>query len=380
MKKLLCAILIISIFISSFTVLNAAEPILKDISKHWAKNNITYLYNLRYIGGYPDGTYKPNNPVNVAEFLKLATLGLGYKLESGHFVWYENYVNKALEIRLIAEGEFPNMVAPLTREQVAKIAVLAVMNKEEKPSQEYDELIRANIKDFTKIDNLNKQYVIDAYRIGLMEGNPNALFNPKGTLTRAEMCTVVMRIMDKAKRKPFDPEDGHAIILYNTYSGMKYIISRPDKKEEIGLAYLMQNSMGKSKGWYDVIYSPSVDYICSGFFDSEKSFKQSDFNMRMSLHIDLGRNDNIVPTYSINVYDSSKVKDIHTEAMAEAFKYLFGQDYQKAIGVFNKYIEEGVHGTVKISDTNYTFNNRKVNIYRPDYSGGFVFNIYKKVK
>ncbi len=378
MKKITSIILIL--VISLTVILPVSADVLKDISKHWAKNNITYLYNLRYIGGYPDGTYKPNNPVNVAEFLKLATLGLGYKLESGHFVWYENYVNKALEIGLIAEGEFPNMIAPLTREQVAKIAVLAVMNKEEKPSQEYDELIRANIKDFTKIDNLNKQYVIDAYRIGLMEGNPNALFNPKGTLTRAEMCTVVMRIMDKTKRKPFDPENGHAIILYNTYSGMRYIISRPDKKEEIGLAYVMQNSMSKSKGWYDVCYSEDNYLINSAFYDGEESFKQSDYNMRMSFDIKLDRNDNIVSTYTINVYDPSKVKGIHTEAIAEAFKYLFGQEYQKVMSTFNMYIEEGVKGTAKISDINYTFNNRKVNIYRPNSSGEFVFNIYKKVK
>jgi len=380
MKKLLCAILIISIFISSFAVLNAAEPVLKDISKHWAKNNITYFYNLRYIGGYPDGTYKPNNPVNVAEFLKLATLGLGYKLESGHFIWYENYVNKALEIGLIAEGEFPNMVAPLTREQVAKIAVLAVMNKEEKPSQEYDELIRANIKDFTKIDNLNKQYVIDAYRIGLMEGNPNALFNPKGTLTRAEMCTVVMRIMDKTKRKPFDPENGHAIILYNTYSGMRYIISRPDKKEEIGLAYLMQNSMSKSKGWYDVSYSPSVQYICITFYDSEESFKQSDYNMRGGLDIKLNNDNNLTSTYYMTIYEPSKIKSLHRGAIAEAFKYIFDNDYVKAMTIFDKYLEEGINGTAKISDVYYNFNNRKVNIYRSTISGQFTVKIYKKVK
>jgi len=380
MKKFLIIVTMICFIFSQVNYVNASAPNLNDISTHWAKNNITYLYNLGYVGGYPDGTYKPNNPVNVAEFLKLATLGLGYKLESGHYVWYENYVNKALEIGLIEEGEFPNMVAPLTREQVAKIAVLAVMNKEEKSSQEYDELIRVNIKDFTKIDNLNKQYVIDAYRIGLMEGNPNALFNPKGTLTRAEMCTVVMRIMDKTKRQPFDPKNGYAIKMNNIYSGDPYIICRPEKREEIGLAYVMSESQSKDKGWYFVSYYP--DNIGCDFYNTEQEFKNKSIYeaiTHLGLSINLFVYDNITPTYDIVVWKPVKAKELHREPILEAFKYLFGQDYQKAMALYDKCLDESIKYTAKPTDTNYFIGNRKVNIYRTS-SAEFVFNIYKKEK
>lgn len=375
MKRLLCAILIISISISSFTLLNAAEPVLKDIGKHWAKDNITYLYNLRYIGGYPDGTYKPNNPVNVAEFLKIATLGIGYKLESGQFVWYENYVNKALEIGLITENEFPDMTAPLTREQVAKIAVLAVAHIEERPSQELDELISMNIRDFIKISNDKKQDVINAYRMGLMAGNNEGFFNPKGILTRAEMCTVIMRIMDKAKRQPFDPKNSYAIKMNNIYSGDPYVICRPEKKEEIGLAYVMQDAQSKDLGWYYVSYYP--DHFGCAFFDSEQNFKSEDIS-HMSFMINLDRYGNEIPTYDIVVYNPLKAKELHRTPVEEAFKHLFGQDYQKAMAIYDQYLEEGVNKTAKKSDIDYNVGNRRINVYRSTDSGQFTFNIFKK--
>lgn len=374
MRKLLSILLTLAI---SLTVIQpvAAEG-LSDIDRHWAKNNITYLYNLRYIGGYPDGTYKPNNPVNVAEFLKMATLAIGYKLESGHFAWYENYVNKALEIGLITDGEFSEMTAPLTREQVAKIVVQAVAHVEERPSQDLDEIISINIRDFANISDDKKQDVIDVYRMGVMAGNPQGFFEPQGTLTRAEMCTVIMRIMDKSKRQPFNPKSNYAIKINNIYSGEPYVIARPEKKEEIGLAYVMQDAQGKDQGWYYVSYYP--DLFGCAFFDSEEKFKSEDIS-HMALLNFLDVYNNITPTYYMIVYNPKKVKELHREPVVEAFKYLFGQDCQKAMYIFDQYLEEGINKTAKISDINYIFNSRKVNVYRTDTSGEFVFNIYKDI-
>lgn len=34
-----------------------------DVDKHWAKKEIMYLSDLNIIGGYPDGTFKPNEPI-----------------------------------------------------------------------------------------------------------------------------------------------------------------------------------------------------------------------------------------------------------------------------------------------------------------------------
>ena len=45
--------------------------ILPDIENHWAKDCIRQLFNRKVVGGYPDNTFKPNNPVTRAEFAVL---------------------------------------------------------------------------------------------------------------------------------------------------------------------------------------------------------------------------------------------------------------------------------------------------------------------
>lgn len=333
MKKLLIATLIITIVIGSLNVSFAAELPLKDISKHWAKDNIMLLYNQRLVGGYPDGTYKPENPVNLVEFLKLATLAIGYKLESGQLVWYENYLNKAIEINLIGKDEYPNPIAALTREQVAKIAVKALAQIEEKPSQELDELIKLNIRDYSKISDDKKQDVIDAYRIGIMAGNPDGFFNPQGTLTRAEMCTIIIRIMDKTKRKPFDASQGYAIKLTNIYSGEQYVVSRPDRKQDIQLTYRLRDKQNLSSGWYFTSYYENL--ISIGLYPSENSFKTNFYDA--DAYIKFSLNDYYVP-FDIIVYNALNTKALHRNIFIETFNYKFGVDGLKLMALFDKYL------------------------------------------
>jgi len=44
---------------------------LNDISRHWAENYIAMAVSKRYIQGYKDKTFKPDNPLSRAEFAKM---------------------------------------------------------------------------------------------------------------------------------------------------------------------------------------------------------------------------------------------------------------------------------------------------------------------
>jgi hypothetical protein len=61
-----------------------AGGIFSDLTaSHWAYNSIMELVKEKVLGGYPDGTFKPGNPVTRAEFAKFMVYGLGYQsLES----------------------------------------------------------------------------------------------------------------------------------------------------------------------------------------------------------------------------------------------------------------------------------------------------------
>jgi uncharacterized protein YkwD len=99
-------------FISSLTVVallscaaGTAQAAFSDVSEisRYA-TAIDYLSTAGIIGGYPDGTFRPGNPVNRVEFLKLALESSGIKTDVpaptgfsdiDESAWYAKYVRKA---------------------------------------------------------------------------------------------------------------------------------------------------------------------------------------------------------------------------------------------------------------------------------------------
>ena len=69
-KKSIALIISAVMVLSSLTSLvTAATP--PDIIGHWAQYYIQPLVDSGIINGYPDGTFKPDNPITRAEFCKI---------------------------------------------------------------------------------------------------------------------------------------------------------------------------------------------------------------------------------------------------------------------------------------------------------------------
>ena len=122
MKKLLSSLLCISLFISSYTFVNAEYS---DVSK----DTDYYLSSLRLadlgiISGYEDGTFRPDNTITRAEFTKIVVCMMDKEKEaksSNNFTgffdvdsasWYTNYIRYAVNRDILsgyADGSFrPN--------------------------------------------------------------------------------------------------------------------------------------------------------------------------------------------------------------------------------------------------------------------------------
>ncbi|WP_092487867.1 S-layer homology domain-containing protein [Desulfoscipio geothermicus] len=70
-------------------------------SNHWAYNSIMELVREKVLSGYPDGTFKPGNPVTRAEFSKCMVYGLGCRGMESNAAWRlkdvpENYWAKGV--------------------------------------------------------------------------------------------------------------------------------------------------------------------------------------------------------------------------------------------------------------------------------------------
>ena len=71
MKKVISIFVAVTMIFSSITTAFATD--FSDINGHWAESTINKWKDKEIITGYPDGTFKPDDPVTRAELAKILT-------------------------------------------------------------------------------------------------------------------------------------------------------------------------------------------------------------------------------------------------------------------------------------------------------------------
>lgn len=162
--------------------------------------------HVAYIIGYEDGTVRPNGRITRAEvatiFFRLLTDDTRQRNWSSENTfsdvsadkWYNNAVSTLCHMGVLggySDGTFrPN--APITRAEFAKIAVsFAQING----FSEYGYFTDVNSSDWYA------PYVDAAKAVGLIEGYSDGSFKPENKITRAEACTIVNRALGRKPSK-----------------------------------------------------------------------------------------------------------------------------------------------------------------------------------
>ena len=185
-------LLIVALLIG--TVANAAA--FKDVNeKYWASEQIKVWSDKGYIKGYSDGSFKPDGNMSRAEFVALVNAGFGFEKEQAiQFTdvqagaWYESAVKKATAAGYIGgypDGTFkPN--EKINRGQaaviIAKIAGL-----------EGSEGAAAAFKD--EIPAWGKAAISAVVGKGFMIGYNNGTFGATKLITRAEAVVMLDRVL-----------------------------------------------------------------------------------------------------------------------------------------------------------------------------------------
>jgi uncharacterized protein YkwD len=181
-----------------------------DVSKnHWAYDEILGASKNGDIQGYPDGTFKPDNTVTLAEFLKLAIVAAEGSdpgpSKEGH--WYSNYLNLAIRRGVLDGNSYgaAKLGRPANRGEVAEIAALSIIKALNMANScATDNLSTGTIHDVNG-DLLAK--ILPAIELGLMYGYPDNTFRPAKTLTRAEAVVIASRIASRIKSYNLMTED-----------------------------------------------------------------------------------------------------------------------------------------------------------------------------
>ena len=211
-----------------------------DIKNHWAKDTIEKWKDKGVISGYPDGTFKPDNPVTRAELAKILTLAfdlqerspIGYedvKSENWYYLYLErcakyipvyplpvSYETNTPYQEVTEKGlNYYLPETPAMRMHVAEALVEIKKNKgkinTELPSiQDIQADVTAAFKDDdyenlyamhgTIPENVTRmlEYTYLANKLGIMQGDSNGYFRPYDSVTRAELITMLDRMTSTA--------------------------------------------------------------------------------------------------------------------------------------------------------------------------------------
>lgn len=192
---------IISIAVVMSFVLGINAFAFTDISGHWSEEYVNKMSEQSLINGYPDGTFLPDNAVTKAEFIKILCDVFGLPVKAGGNVfyddvdgddWYEPYLYTAMAIMTPDEsGSFGGGEA-ITRIEAAD-AMLIVYGIEP-DSRSASAYFMGDYVSYAA-DEAACAVISAALDNGIMQGKDGS-FGPYDTLTRAELCTLVMRTVE----------------------------------------------------------------------------------------------------------------------------------------------------------------------------------------
>lgn len=105
---------------------------------YWAKDFINAAYKKKYLSGYGNGLFMPNNNVTYQEAVTILVNILGYptkdtpqsKVESfNNLIWPHNYIEAGLELGLFDNISIEDLSWPATRQDVAILILNAYLNR-----------------------------------------------------------------------------------------------------------------------------------------------------------------------------------------------------------------------------------------------------------
>ena len=173
-----------------------AEPV-------YEPNWLNTTEHFGYIIGYEDGTIKPDASITRAEvatiFFRLLTDEARDKFwtetnsysDVAETAWYNNAISTLSRMGILGgyeDGTFrPN--ASITRAEFAKIAVSFF---------EYEDISAENIFTDVAAGSWYENFVAVAAKLGLIEGYAGNVYRPNESITRAEACTIINRTLGRA--------------------------------------------------------------------------------------------------------------------------------------------------------------------------------------
>lgn len=186
-------------FIKEKLKASTADQLFSDVQKNWALASINKLVKLGAIKGYPDGSFKPAQAITRAEFASMivrlfaiddkGTIEAEFKDTHQH--WAMDAIRTLARYGLVngyEDGTFkPD--ATITREEIV-VMIMRLLNVEALPQTG-----NIDFMDLSRAGNYARESIVAAAKAGIVTGYMDHTFKPKGQATRAEVATILIRLL-----------------------------------------------------------------------------------------------------------------------------------------------------------------------------------------
>lgn len=185
---------------------------------NWYYDSVMKMTKMGYFAGKGtnangEATFAPNDTMTRAEFMTVVARIL-YDEDNLKGIegdeWWSVYYNALISGGIITPDEFSSkdLNQPMSRQEMAMVSMRALNARGEYAGDFYKYNVEASIPDSKEIGNKYKEYVLEAYSMGILAGKSGGRFDAKGTLLRSEATTVLYRIVDKSVREKVDFSTG----------------------------------------------------------------------------------------------------------------------------------------------------------------------------
>ncbi|MGO4548843.1 S-layer homology domain-containing protein [Paenibacillus sp. 2TAB23] len=177
------------------------NPVFADTEGHWATTAIHKLADKNILGGFPDGSFKPDKQMSRAEFMAVMYRLLDLNTAAGESsfedvpaaAWYSQYVKGLYEAGVVTgfqDGSFkPNL--EMTREEAFVILYRAL-------GDQWIQTTGTSTQAFTDLSGVSswaKEAVEALTKAGIIAGYEDGTIRPKDKITRAEIATIVANVI-----------------------------------------------------------------------------------------------------------------------------------------------------------------------------------------
>ncbi|SET34187.1 Leucine rich repeat-containing protein [Natronincola peptidivorans] len=185
-----------------------------DLEGHWAGAVINKWIEEGLASGYPDGSFRPNNPITRAEFIALTNKAFEFTEETTISFndvkegdWFAASIKRAIAAGYIS-GYPDGRMGPgnqISRQETA-VVLTKLMDLIRDPNAAED------FTDTSSIPSWSRGYVGAAVEAGYMRGYPDGSFKAANPITRAEALVVLNKAMMDRKKISEEKEEFTGII------------------------------------------------------------------------------------------------------------------------------------------------------------------------